>query len=54
MTQAEVADLSDVDVTMYNKIELGSRNPSPKTAQSIANALGFKWTLFFESEQEAS
>lgn len=54
MTQSDVADMSGIDVTMYNKIELGNRDPSVETAQAIANVLGFPWTRFFESEQEAS
>lgn len=54
MTQYYVANMSGVDVTTYNKIELGGRNPSPKTAQAIATTLGFNWTRFFEPEQEAS
>ena len=54
LTQLDVANVSGIDVTMYNKIELGNRDPSPKTAQSIANFLGFNWTRFFEPDQEAS
>lgn len=54
MTQSDVADMSGIDVTMYNKIELGNRDPSVETAQAIANVLGFPWTRFYEPEQEAS
>lgn len=54
MTQSDVADMSGIDVTMYNKIELGNRDPSVETAQAIANVLGFPWTRFFESDKEAS
>ena len=54
MTQSVIASMSGVDVTTYNKIELNIRNPSTKTARSIANVLGFNWTRFFEPEQEAS
>lgn len=54
MTQLKIANASGIDITTYNKIELGDRNPSPKTAQSIANVLGFNWTKFFEPDQEAS
>lgn len=52
-TQSDVADMSGIDVTMYNKIELGNRDPSVETAQAIANVLGFPWTRFFEQEQNA-
>jgi len=54
LTQAQIAKASGIDITTYNKIELGDRNPSPRTAQAIANVLGFDWTRFFEAEQEAS
>lgn len=50
LTQQEVANMSGINVTMYNKIELGNRNPSPKIAKSIAKVLGFDWTRFFENE----
>jgi len=44
--------MSGIDVTMYNKIELGSRTPSVETAKSIAAVLGFDWTLFYRDEDE--
>ena len=54
LTQEVVAELAGVDRTMISKIETGSAIPSPKTAQAVANILGFNWTRFFEPEQEAS
>jgi len=51
LTQFDVASMSGIDVTMYNKIELGNRVPSVETAKAIANVLGFPWTRFFEAEQ---
>ena len=54
LAQLKIAKMSGIDVTMYNKIELGKRNPSVETAQSIANVLGFNWTRFFEPYQETS
>lgn len=52
LTQSDVASMSGIDVTMYNKIELGSRTPSVETAKSIAAVLGFDWTLFYRDEDE--
>ncbi len=48
LSQAELADLSDVDVTMVNKIELGERRPSPELAQKLGLILGINWTKFYE------
>jgi putative transcriptional regulator len=52
MTQQEVAKAANVDVTMISKIELGERRPSVDVAKKIAAVLGFRWTLFFEDEDE--
>jgi len=49
-TQSHIAELSGVDVTTINKIELGTRNPHPDTAKRIADVLGFEWTRFYESD----
>lgn len=54
MTQRVLADASGVSRTMITEIEIGNATPSPKTAQAIANILGFNWTRFFEPQQEAS
>lgn len=48
LTQAEVARRAKIDRTYYNKIERG-KAPSVRVAMRIADALGFRWTLFFES-----
>lgn len=52
LTQQEVANAANVDVTMISKIELGERRPSVEVAKKIAAVLGFKWTRFFEDEGE--
>ena len=52
LTQQEVANAANVDVTMICKIELGERRPSVEVAKKIAAVLGFKWTRFFEDEGE--
>ncbi|HZJ68503.1 MAG TPA: helix-turn-helix transcriptional regulator [Candidatus Eisenbacteria bacterium] len=54
LNQQDVAKLCDISNQYYSMIENGDRNPSPKTAQAIANVLGFNWTRFFEPDQEAS
>lgn len=51
LTQSDVASMSGIDVTMYNKIELGSRTPSVETAKSIAAVLGFDWTRFYQDDE---
>jgi len=52
LTQQEVANAANVDVTMICKIELGERQPSVKVAKKIASVLGFDWTLFYQDEDE--
>ena len=52
-TQSDVANMTNVDVTTINKIELGSRRPSPELAKKIAEVLGFDWTLFYQDEEAA-
>ena len=52
MTQQEVANAANVDVTMISKIELGERRPSVEVAKKIAAVLGFHWTRFYEDEDE--
>ncbi len=52
LTQQEVANAANVDVTMISKIELGERRPSVEVAKKIAAVLGFKWTRFFEDEDD--
>lgn len=52
LTQQEVANAANVDVTMISKIELGERRPSVEVAKKIASVLGFNWTRFFEDECE--
>ena len=52
LTQQEVANAANVDVTMISKIELGERQPSVKVAKKIASVQGFNWTRFFEDEDD--
>lgn len=54
LTQEEVATKCNISRQFYSMIENGDRVPSVKTAQSIANILGFNWTKFFEEDQVAS
>lgn len=48
MTQQNVADIAGISPSSYADIERGFRNPSPKRAKVIGQALGVDWTLFFE------
>ena len=52
LTQQEVANAANVDVTMISKIELGERRPSVEVAKKIAAVLGFNWTRFYEEVSE--
>lgn len=52
LTQSDVANMANVDVTTINKIELGERRPSVETAKAIAEVLNFDWTKFYENEKE--
>jgi putative transcriptional regulator len=48
MTQSQVAKLAKVSRPLITDIENGNANPSVKSAQAIAKALDFNWTIFFE------
>jgi putative transcriptional regulator len=54
LTQQEVANAANVDVTMISKIEVGERRPSVKVAKRIAAVLGFDWTRFYEDDEQAA
>jgi transcriptional regulator with XRE-family HTH domain len=47
LSRREVCEQAGVERSLYAYIELGKRNPSVRTAQKIAEVLGFKWYLFF-------
>ena len=51
LTQNQVAHLSHVAQSTYANIEAGRKRPSIETARSIASALDFTWTRFFENGQ---
>ena len=48
LTQTYVAKATGVTQQMYNYIENGKKNPSPKLAKKIGRVLGFDWTKFYE------
>lgn len=48
LTQMQLAKKCGCDRTMIGKIESGEVNPSVKLAKTIADVLGFDWTLFYE------
>jgi transcriptional regulator with XRE-family HTH domain len=49
-TQDEVAKDSGIKRAYYTMIEQGNRNPSVSVAKSIADSLGFDWTIFFDNK----
>ncbi|WP_313430892.1 helix-turn-helix transcriptional regulator [Siminovitchia terrae] len=48
-THQYVADKAGIERAYYTMIESGDRNPSVPVAKSIANVIGFEWTIFFEN-----
>jgi putative transcriptional regulator len=47
MSQQEAADKAGISRSAYAGYETGRRDPEIDNAISVANALGFEWTLFF-------
>ena len=54
--QSQYAAAADAGVAQstYASFETGARNPSVPMAKKIAEALGFDWTKFYESDEDAS
>ena len=48
LTIKMIANKSGISESYYDKIERGDRNVPVKTAQKIAEILGFDWQKFFE------
>lgn len=53
LSQQAVADGAQIARGAYSNIENGERRPSVEVAKRIGGVLGFPWTRFFESEEEA-
>lgn len=47
LTELTVARRAGIAQPFYHNIEMGKKNPSPATAQRIADVLEFDWTRFF-------
>ena len=54
LTHSDVAKQAEIERAYYTMIESGNRKPSVKVAKSIANTLGFSWTIFFEENSNDS
>lgn len=52
LTMAEVAKKSGISESYYSMIESGNRGVPVNTAKKIADALGFKWTKFYEEDHK--
>ena len=52
LTQADVARMAKISQPSYNAIEQGKSTPKPDTAKRIASALEFKWTRFYEEDEQ--
>ncbi|MFV0399091.1 MAG: helix-turn-helix transcriptional regulator [Oscillospiraceae bacterium] len=53
LTQRELGDLIDKDITTIGKYENGSRTPRWPVAQRIGRVLDIDWTLFYSKEESA-
>lgn len=49
LTQENVANMVGISRSTYGHIESGERGVTVSNAKKIAEALKFKWTLFFEN-----
>lgn len=49
LTQENVANMVGISRSTYGHIESGERGVTVSNAKKIADALKFKWTLFFEN-----
>ena len=49
LLQQDVAKICDITQQAYAAYEIGTKRPSPETAQKIAKVLNFKWTKFYEN-----
>lgn len=54
LTEQQIADRACIAQPFYHNIEAGNKNPSPRTAKRIAEALGFDWTRFFDEKNNDS
>ena len=54
LTHDEIASKCGISRTYYTLIENGNRRPSVKNAKSIAEILGFDWTMFFSNCEKTS
>jgi transcriptional regulator with XRE-family HTH domain len=52
LTQKQLGEKVNKNITTIGKYENGTRRPSYEVAKRIASILGFDWTLFFENEAE--
>ena len=52
LTQADVARMAKISQPSYNAIEQGKSTPKPDTAKRIASALEFRWTRFYEEDEQ--
>ena len=50
LTQEKVAEQVNIKRADYSMIESGTRTPSVSLAKSIAEIIGFDWTIFFEND----
>ncbi|REK54752.1 MAG: transcriptional regulator [Thermobacillus sp.] len=50
LTQETVAENAGISRSYYTSIESGMKTPSVEVAKSIAETLGFNWTLFFDEQ----
>lgn len=54
LTQETLAEMCNTTQMTISNIENGTRRPSTKLAQRLANILDFKWTRFYENDSAQS
>ena len=59
LTLKQIAQMSNLDVTMISKIENGDRRPGVDIAKKLAEVMnfakyGYDWTKFYESREKVS
>lgn len=52
LSQEKMAILLNIPLSTYSAYEIGTRRPKIEEAQRIAKILRFKWTKFYDREND--
>jgi transcriptional regulator with XRE-family HTH domain len=50
MNQTQVAQRAGISQQLYSDVEVGTRDPSVRSAKAIAKVLDVDWTKFYEED----